>query len=85
MRTAFVEALCDAAGSDPSIWLLTADLGFSVLEPFMERFPDRFVNVGVAEQNMIGVAAGLALTGKIVVTYSIVNFSQLISIQIKSG
>ena len=77
MRSAFVDALCDAAGSDPSIWLLTADLGFSVLEPFMERFPDRFVNVGVAEQNMIGVAAGLALAGKTVVTYSIVNFATL--------
>jgi transketolase len=77
LRTAFVKTLCQAADFDPSVWLLTADLGYSVLEPFMERFPDRFVNVGVAEQNMIGVAAGLALSGKTVVVYSIVNFVTL--------
>ena len=74
MRTAFAETLCDLAARDESIWLLTGDLGFSVLEPFRERFPGRFVNAGVAEQNMTGMAAGLALSGKIVFTYSIANF-----------
>lgn len=77
MRGAFVEALLEVAEADPRVWLLTGDLGYSVLEPFMERFPDRFVNVGVAEQNMVGVAAGLALAGKVVFTYSIANFPTL--------
>ena len=74
MRTAFIETLCDLAESDERIWLLTGDLGYSVLERFATRFPSRFVNVGVAEQNMTGVAAGLALSGKVVFTYSIANF-----------
>lgn len=74
MRTAFIETLCELAEQDERIWLLTGDLGYSVLERFAARFPDRFVNVGVAEQNMTGVAAGLALYGKIVFTYSIANF-----------
>jgi transketolase len=74
MRTAFIETLCEVAAQDERIWLLTGDLGYSVLERFAQRFPERFVNVGVAEQNMTGVAAGLALCGKIVFTYSIANF-----------
>jgi transketolase len=77
MRTAFIDTLCELAEQDERIWLLTGDLGYSVLERFAERFPDRFVNVGVAEQNMTGVAAGLALCGKIVFTYSIANFPTL--------
>ena len=77
MRSAFIEAVCRAARKNPQLWLLTADLGYSVLESFAKSFPDRFVNVGVAEQNMIGVAAGLALSGKKVVTYSIVNFATM--------
>lgn len=74
MRTAFISSLCDLAEVDPRIWVVCGDLGFSVLEPFMERFPERYVNAGVAEQNMTGVAAGLALAGKIPFTYSIANF-----------
>lgn len=77
MRTAFARALHELMAQDPRIWLLTADLGFSVLEPFAREFSDRFVNVGVAEQNMTGVAAGLAHSGKIVFTYSIANFPSL--------
>ena len=77
MRTAFIKTLCQAAATDERIWLLTGDLGFSVLEAFRERFPDRYVNVGVAEQNMTGVAAGLASCGKVVFTYSIANFPTL--------
>jgi len=77
LRRAFVEALCDAAEADPDLWLLTADLGYSVLEVFRDRFPERTINVGVAEQNMIGIATGLALSGKRVVAYSIVNFATL--------
>ncbi|MCK4342166.1 MAG: transketolase [Phycisphaerae bacterium] len=74
MRTAFIKTLCELAATDDRIWLLTGDLGFSVLEPFRDQFASRFVNVGVAEQNMTGVAAGLASCGKIVFTYSIANF-----------
>lgn len=74
MRTAFAETLLELMAADPTIWLVTGDLGFSVLEPIMRRFPERFVNVGVAEQNMIGVAAGLASCGHAVFTYSIANF-----------
>jgi transketolase len=74
MRTAFIEALTQAAKQDPRIMLLVGDLGFGVVNDFAERFPKQFVNVGVAEQNMAGIAAGLALSGKIVFTYSIANF-----------
>jgi transketolase len=77
MRTAFLHALCDVAAADPRVTLLTGDLGFSVLEVFAARFPDRFVNVGVAEQNLVGVAAGLAACGRVCVTYSIANFATL--------
>jgi transketolase len=77
MRTAFIETLVELAEYDQRIWLLTGDLGYSVLEPFAERFPNRFVNVGVAEQNMTGVAAGLALSGRVVFMYSIANFPTL--------
>jgi transketolase len=77
VRGAFVDALTELAAADERIWLLTGDLGFSVFERFREQFPDRFVNTGVAEQNMTGVAAGLALSGKVVFTYSIANFPTL--------
>lgn len=74
MRNTFISTLCDLAEQDERIWLLCGDLGYSVLEKFADRFPDRYVNVGVAEQNMVGVAAGLAHSGKIVFIYSIANF-----------
>jgi transketolase len=74
MRTAFIDVLCQVAERDHRLWLLCGDLGYSVLERFAGQFPDRFVNVGVAEQNMTGIAAGLALEGNIVFTYSIANF-----------
>jgi transketolase len=74
MRTAFISTLEALAAQDERIWLVCGDVGFSVLENFAVTFPDRFVNVGVAEQNMTGLAAGLAMSGKIVFTYSIANF-----------
>jgi transketolase len=77
MRTSFIETLCELAAADERIWLLTGDLGYSVLEPFQRRFPERYVNVGVAEQNLTGVAAGAASCGRIVFTYSIANFPTL--------
>jgi transketolase len=69
MRKAFIKALTEL-----DAYLITADMGMGLIEPFAEKFPDRFINVGVAEQNMIGVATGLALSGKKVFVYSIANF-----------
>lgn len=77
MRAAFVEALVELAEDDPSIVLLTGDLGYTVLEPFAERFPDRFFNVGVAEQNMLGLATGLAASGFKPYAYSIATFASM--------
>jgi transketolase len=77
MRKAFVEALVEIAHQDKRVVLLTGDLGFMVLEPFMKAFPDRFLNAGVAEQNMVGMATGLAESGYIPFVYSIVPFSVL--------
>ena len=77
MRNKFVQLLIEWAREDENIFLLTGDLGFSVLEPFRNEFPDRFINVGISEQNMIGVATGLAKRGKRVFVYSIVNFATL--------
>jgi transketolase len=77
MRAAFVDALTRLAEGDPRVVLLTGDLGFMALEPFAERFPDRFVNVGVAEQGMIGIATGLAEAGLIPFVYSIGTFATL--------
>ncbi len=77
MRSAFINTLIKLARKDKRIFLLTGDLGFSVLEGFRDEFPDRFINMGVAEANMIGVAAGLALSGKVVFVYSIVPFVTL--------
>lgn len=74
MRTTFVKTLIELARKDERIFLLTPDMGYSVLEPFRDEFPERFLNTGIAEQNTIGVAAGLSLTGKIVYVYSIIPF-----------
>lgn len=77
MRDTFVRTLVECAKEDKNIELITGDLGFGVLKPFWEQCPDQFTNAGIAEQNMTGVAAGMALTGKNVFTYSIGNFPTL--------
>jgi len=77
MRTAFFRALVDLAAEDERILLVLGDLGFGVTREYAERFPDRLINAGVAEQNMTGLATGLALSGKVVFTYSIANFPTL--------
>ena len=74
MRNAFIDELILQARTNPNIALIVGDLGYSVVEPFAEEFPERFVNAGVAEQNMMGVAAGMASEGYHVFTYSIANF-----------
>ena len=77
MRDTFIETLCQLAENDPRIMLITGDLGFKVFDNYRARFPRQFINAGVAEQNMTGLAAGLALEGRTVFTYSIGNFSTL--------
>ena len=77
MRKVFARELVDLAERDERIVLLTGDLGYTVLEPFAERFPDRFFNVGVAEQNMVGLATGLAEAGFVPFCYSIATFGTL--------
>ena len=77
MRLAFCRALLELAADDPRILLLTGDLGYTVLEPFAEKFPGRFFNAGVAEQNMVGMATGLAEAGFIPYLYSIATFASL--------
>jgi transketolase len=77
MRTAFIDTLVDIAKENSRLFLVVGDLGFSVVEPFAKNFPERFLNIGIAEQNMTGVAAGLASEGYHVFTYSIANFPTL--------
>jgi transketolase len=77
VRRAFVESLVELAEADERVVLLTGDLGFTILEPFADRFPDRFFNLGVAEQNMVGVATGLAEGGFTPYVYSIATFASM--------
>jgi len=77
MRKTFLNVLIDYAKKDKNIVLLTGDLGAGALEVFENQFKDRFINCGISEQNMIGTAAGLAMSGKKVVIYSIGNFDTL--------
>ena len=77
MRNETIAALTSYAAAHPDVMLLTADLGYSVLEQFADQLPDQYANVGVCEQAMVGIAAGLALSGKRVALYSIANFPTL--------
>ncbi len=77
MRDTFVNKLMQLAEKDRHVMLITGDLGFGVLKPFWETYPDQFINAGIAEQAMTGLAAGLAIEGKTVFTYSIGNFPTL--------
>src|SRR5271166_6250200 len=77
MRDAFIRTLTELAPQHPEILLLTGDLGFGVFDEYITRFTRQYLNVGVAEQNMSGLAAGLALEGHTVFTYSIGNFPTL--------
>jgi transketolase len=81
MRDTFVKTLIYIAKKDKNVHLITGDLGFGVLKPFWEQLPDQFTNAGIAEQNMTSFAAGLALQGKTVFTYSIGNFPTLRAIE----
>lgn len=74
MRNTFIKTLIKLAEEDERIFVITPDLGFSVLEEFEKKFPNRFLNVGIAEANAVSIASGLALSGKIVYVYSIIPF-----------
>jgi len=77
VRATFARILSELAEKDDRIVLLTGDLGFTVLEPFRDKFPNRFFNMGVAEQNMVGVATGMAEAGMVPFCYSIGTFASL--------
>lgn len=77
MRDSFVNSLIELASENDRVMLLTADLGFGIFDDYIEKFPRQFINIGVAEQNMIGVGTGLGLEGWTVFAYSIGNFSTL--------
>ena len=77
MRKAFNEELLKFAREDERIHMILADIGYGEIEPFANAFPKRFINCGVAEQNMTGVACGVAMEGNIAITYSIANFPTL--------
>ena len=77
MRDTFVKTLLEIAKKDKNVYIITGDLGFGVLKPFWEELPNQIINAGIAEQNMTSIAAGLALQGKTVYTYSIGNFPTL--------
>ncbi len=77
MRDHFVETLTEEVRNNRNIFLITGDLGFGVLNNFAKEFPNHYINAGIAEQNMTGIATGLGIEGKIVFTYSIGNFNTL--------
>ena len=74
MRTTFIKTLTELAEKDKRVFLIIADLGFSVVEEFEKKFPERFINAGIAEANAVSIASGLALSGKIPFVYSIAPF-----------
>jgi transketolase len=77
MRKIFNETLLEIAKKDERIFMILADIGYGEVEPFADSFPERYYNCGVAEQNMTGVACGVAMEGNIAITYSIANFPTL--------
>jgi transketolase len=77
MRTAFIKTLESLAENNKDLFLIVGDLGFGVTTNFAEKYKEQYLNSGIAEQNMTGIAAGLAMSGKTVLTYSIANFPTL--------
>lgn len=75
MRVQIIDAVFNRMQTDKDVFFLTADMGINLVERFGETYPDRYLNVGIAEQNMVGIAAGLANTGYKVFAYTISNFA----------
>ncbi|AAQ00325.1 MULTISPECIES: transketolase family protein [Prochlorococcus] len=74
MRNSFATTLTEIARNDPKVILLAGDIGFRIFDKFIEEFPDRFINCGIAEQNMVSVAAGMASAGRRPIVYTIIPF-----------
>jgi len=74
MRRQFGKVIAELAAKDENIFLLTGDIGYRVFDEFIKRFPDRFINMGICEQSIIGVAAGMALEGLKPWVYTITPF-----------
>ena len=74
MRRTFIDTLTSIANDDERVYLLTADLGYGIVEQFADAHPNRFINVGCAEQNMVGIAMGMASRGLFPFCYSIATF-----------
>jgi transketolase len=77
MRQAFVKAMCELAEHNRKIMLITGDLGYKILEPYAQKYPDQFCNIGVAEANLVTVAAGLSTVGFVPYIYSIAVFATM--------
>ncbi len=73
-RKAFIEKLTEIAERDPKVILIVGDVGFSFLEPYKERFPNQFLNIGICEQSMMNVAVGFANMGWKPYVYTMSNF-----------
>ncbi len=73
-RKAFIETISELAEKDDKVILVVGDVGFSFMEPFIEKFPRQFLNAGVAEQSMMGIATGLSFAGYKPYVYSMINF-----------
>jgi transketolase len=74
MRDGYFDALAELAAEDPRVWALTGDLGIGLFDPVAAAAPGRVLNVGIAEQALVGIAAGLAYAGKVPFAYSIAPF-----------
>ena len=74
MRDAFLDSICQRMAEDNRIFFVSADFGSPVLDRIRSQFPDRFINVGIAEQNLINISAGLAIEGFKVFAYAIAPF-----------
>lgn len=74
MRRLFADLIYQQMSKNKNIWIISGDLGYKVWDQTRKDFPERFINVGAAEQVMIGIAVGLALEGKIPIVYSITTF-----------
>lgn len=77
MKKALINAVCDLMHHHENVYMFTADLGYGVMNRILEEHPERFINMGICEQNMASVAAGMALEGNTVFMYSIGNFPTL--------
>ncbi len=75
MRGHIIDAVFERMSINPDTFFLTADMGINLVEKIQKKYPDRYCNVGIAEQNLIGVSAGLANLGYRPFAYTISNFN----------